>query len=491
VLRSPRLPRLNTLDLSTCGLVADGLQDLTHHLGRLTELVLTDSQLGPDAARILAAAPTLAGVRNLALRSNALGDAGVEALAASPHLAQLRVLSLGNNGIGDAGASALARSPYLASLTGLYLPDNRIGNKGAAALADAATLRNLRWIDLDNNRIRSPGAEALHNSEWLTDLISLSLDGNKIEPDKVQRKAAKKAPTLGAEERALRDAITAAPDDNPPRLRYADWLSRRGDPQGAFIRRGCEKDSDLDSRELALLDAHGESWLKPLRDLGVQDQFDYLDAIVFRRGMVERIRLEDADVFLRHAAALFEAAPALRGVVFRNKVSCAQLAAMPELGRVRELDLYERLRPQDLQRLLASCHLSGLRALSLSCEPAARGAALLAGCSQLSGLTSLSLHGSLGDDGAQALAESSHLAGLTQLELIGTEIGPAGVSRLASSPHLKELRCLHLNSAVPGERGARALADRSQPWTELSLIGAGLDAAGVAILAQASCLAGI
>ena len=35
---------------------------------------------------------------------------------------------------------------------------------------------------------------------------------------------------------AFLQAIRDAPDDDAPRLIYADWLDERGDPRGEFIR---------------------------------------------------------------------------------------------------------------------------------------------------------------------------------------------------------------------------------------------------------------
>ena len=41
-------------------------------------------------------------------------------------------------------------------------------------------------------------------------------------------------------ERGLRTAIFANPDDDAPRLVYADWLLERGDPRGEFIQIQCK-----------------------------------------------------------------------------------------------------------------------------------------------------------------------------------------------------------------------------------------------------------
>src|SRR5688500_114374 len=48
-------------------------------------------------------------------------------------------------------------------------------------------------------------------------------------------------PPMSAEERALLDAVIADPDADEPRLRYAAWCDRQGDPRGTFIREQVEE----------------------------------------------------------------------------------------------------------------------------------------------------------------------------------------------------------------------------------------------------------
>ena len=64
---------------------------------------------------------------------------------------------------------------------------------------------------------------------------------------------------------AFLQAIIECPDDDAPRLIYADWLDERGDPRGEFIRVQCalagmdEYDPrrwDLERRQWTILDAH-------------------------------------------------------------------------------------------------------------------------------------------------------------------------------------------------------------------------------------------
>ena len=75
---------------------------------------------------------------------------------------------------------------------------------------------------------------------------------------------------------ALYRAILDAPDDDAPRLVYADWLDEHGDPdRGEFIRLQCELNqlvigtgegpdryTDIRNRCTELLSAHHRQWVK-------------------------------------------------------------------------------------------------------------------------------------------------------------------------------------------------------------------------------------
>jgi uncharacterized protein (TIGR02996 family) len=103
--------------------------------------------------------------------------------------------------------------------------------------------------------------------------------------------------------------ILASPDDDTPRLIYADWLEEQGDPLGEFIRVQCElatlrapqkrggmygneqprvknpskakRFRELSDRQMALLMAHIGEWVKPL--LGKAT------GVIFERGCIEGI----------------------------------------------------------------------------------------------------------------------------------------------------------------------------------------------------------
>src|SRR5262245_13423738 len=90
---------------------------------------------------------------------------------------------------------------------------------------------------------------------------------------------------------AMLRAIVDSPDDDRPRLLYADWLEEQGDPERAdFIRVQCSLASlaesdprrpELRQREAALLNQFGWVWAE---ELGTQ-----ISEWQFRRGFVERV----------------------------------------------------------------------------------------------------------------------------------------------------------------------------------------------------------
>ena len=51
------------------------------------------------------------------------------------------------------------------------------------------------------------------------------------------------------EQRILLKAVTDHPDDDAPRLAYADWCDRRGDPRGRFIRVQIELANMVENHE--------------------------------------------------------------------------------------------------------------------------------------------------------------------------------------------------------------------------------------------------
>jgi uncharacterized protein (TIGR02996 family) len=80
---------------------------------------------------------------------------------------------------------------------------------------------------------------------------------------------------------AFLEAITDAPEDDAPRLVFADWLQEHGDEhdaaRGEYLRLECEvarlpagdpRRAELTTRASGLWQAHREAWTGALRPMG-------------------------------------------------------------------------------------------------------------------------------------------------------------------------------------------------------------------------------
>jgi uncharacterized protein (TIGR02996 family) len=137
------------------------------------------------------------------------------------------------------------------------------------------------------------------------------------------------------EEREWIDQIRAAPDDDGPRLVFADWLMQRGDPRGEFIAAQCtierlEREGPDDAAEEvrrlrrragAIFKQHQAMWLAPLRAvLGAH--------YVHHRGLVEELRWTMNWECLAAVPRLLAQAPLLRRIV----VEMSDLVSVEELA---------------------------------------------------------------------------------------------------------------------------------------------------------------
>ncbi len=318
------------------------------------------------------------------------------------------------------------------------------------------------------------------------------------------------------------EAILESPDDDTPRLVYADWLDEHGGPgeslraefiraQVALARLPAEDPhrADLDQRAQALHDACGAGW-QP----NVPREVRYIPN-AFRRGFVALLSLP-----VNHWLAQpdrWNAVTPVEGLHFLNAGSHVRdLAACRHLARLRWLSL-RSLGAEGVQRLVRSPHLGRLEHLILRNNSLPDDSVLAAG--ELSGLVALDLDfnhlglegvralvlslprlrslslafNALGADGARVLAGLPDLARLAVVNFQGNHLGPEGVRALASSPHAVGLRWLGLASNEAGDEGARALA--GSPYlaglVRLGLYGNALGPDAVAALAGSGCLGGL
>jgi uncharacterized protein (TIGR02996 family) len=217
---------------------------------------------------------------------------------------------------------------------------------------------------------------------------------------------------MSVTEQALLQAILADPDDDLPRLVYADYLEERGDPRAEFIRLQCQLAAlqaydahrySLESRIQALVAQHAPEWERPFLDLGAEQ-------CEFRRGFVESVTIS-ATAFLQYSSDLFALAP------------------------VRRVHLVE-----------ATDHLFPLFQ-----------------CAALASVSCLDLtENEIPDFGAQALAGSPFLRTLSSLVLCSTKLSDPGIRAILSSECLPALEMLDLSACPLREWDLPTLFDNAR-----------------------------
>jgi uncharacterized protein (TIGR02996 family) len=283
------------------------------------------------------------------------------------------------------------------------------------------------------------------------------------------------------------------PDDDAPRLVYADWLEENGGPaekdRAEFIRvqvalAGLAEDDErrdaLEDRERALLAARGSEWLKPLEGLSTA---------AFRRGFVEQAGM-GARQFLTRGAKVFRTTPLrdlkllrlnqtqggakavagcdllrrLRGLDVANSSLSddlvATLVASPHLTGLASLNLGGTAAAADtMQALVKAAPLANLKVLGLSATLAGRHLALLTRAELPFRLEDLDLGGAyLNENAVRTLVGWPGLAALRRLSLSNVLLRVPGTQQLAASPHLGNLRRLEVANCSIGVTGLQALA---------------------------------
>ena len=274
--------------------------------------------------------------------------------------------------------------------------------------------------------------------------------------------------------------IISDPDNDTPRLIYADWLDENQEaPRADLIRTQCALEKldryslarmELEDHALDLWQKHQNDWQADLPEWARVKE-DWYMASCFRRGFLHRVHGSPED-FLQNADELFAVAPvreAYLGYIFDNGRG---LADCPHLARLHELSLTFSGSKPNLAELLSSHHISELRSLIVkfyqehptgSFEEAApvlqdEDAVSLAECAKLSNLRALDLGCHLiGPEGISALAESRNLQRLECLNITYNPLGGEGIRRLCCSQLLERLTELQMYNTQTGDEGWRAL----------------------------------
>jgi len=311
---------------------------------------------------------------------------------------------------------------------------------------------------------------------------------------------AKHAPS--ADEQALLAAVIAHPDEDTPRLMFADWLEENGQPERAeFIRAQIEAArfppgdpgaKALRARVVELIKQHRKEW-KGVATRGV-----------FVRGFLTGICVPYLNAFC-HKADKWCARDPIRVVYASDfwrvcaegeEVDCPQFEqltglgslsggwggdavetalANPRFANLRMIDFQDGdcNGPQAARAIAAAKHLTNLLVLDLTSNRIGdKGLEALAKAKHLQSLQALRLgdggrdSNNITPDGISALMKSKTLTSLTQLVLEGNELGDKGVERLLAAKWITNLTELDLTATHMEEDGLLMIA-RTRKLTNL------------------------
>ena len=331
----------------------------------------------------------------------------------------------------------------------MVTPPHRVDMGGNSLLmwsqrGDDGTAQMMMWSPETPDEIR--GAELFYDAAH-----SLGAFARKITPGKPRRRS--------TEENALIAAILKNRDDRTGYLVYADYLTERSDSLGDYIRASVEMsalppdhpDADALARKTTdMAEAHAEEWFVPLGELGLRPEtLGFFTPYAWQspeRGVIEEVTIDRPGVLPDHAARLFAAAPFLRKLEFaKGHLDAKGLAKVKQLSQIEELELFHTdLTADQLQTILKSKHLTGLKRLGLGLNP-------------------------LGDDGATVLANWPGLAQLDTLNVSSCQLSPGGVQTLLASAAIDNLTRLRIGGNEDGTATMVFCSPQLTKLTELEI----------------------
>lgn len=266
---------------------------------------------------------------------------------------------------------------------------------------------------------------------------------------------------------ALLRAIEANPEEDTPRLAYADWLEEYASTDAAraraeLIRVQCElvrarpgkRKGELSARERELLNAYRKEW-EAAHPVPLWGTHYYVRGFLFHT--------LDAPDFVNYGEALAAVAPLhFLGLRHTCKVAAA-VAACPALQHVRYLSLESnKLSNKHLAALLRSPHLTNLNTLGLgnnAIDPA--GCRSLAATTSLPSVRVLALYGNfaVNDGGLEALTGAPWFANLVGLHVSSCGVSSEAVTRLAGLPATSRLLSLDVSDFNRTDAAACAILD--------------------------------
>jgi uncharacterized protein (TIGR02996 family) len=300
---------------------------------------------------------------------------------------------------------------------------------------------------------------------------------------------------------ALYAAILAHPDEDTPRLVFADYLEEQGDGRyAAFIRKQVElaKIPEWDplwvrawNHDRDALTGNGFEQFCP----ELPDEMRWPPLTSFRRGFPWQVESTGVAPFLAHADRIAAAIPLqsleLHGdyARWRTPMNLTSLLASPHLARMRELIFsLVRLQPAMIRKLQKSPGVRNLTSLAFeycdldaaatraifqpplvgqleslriedcvtSWDAIAKGIRSARGPHRLKRFVAVA--GSSSYFNSPQVFDSPLLHGLKEFELTGFHLDAGDIRALCESPVVAGLESLTLSKAGPGVPGAKALA---------------------------------
>jgi uncharacterized protein (TIGR02996 family) len=308
------------------------------------------------------------------------------------------------------------------------------------------------------------------------------------------------------DEAFLKD-IVESPDDDTPRLIYADWLEDHGNADRAeFIRAQVElaqppaprtrtRRQQMERRVKALWKQHGADWAK--QPGGGSDKLE-----CWERGFCAHHSARDLATLTAELPRRLTEAPIQHAHIWSTgREDIAPLVAWPLLSRLRSLQLFAKsaygkeetlIGDTEIATLIQCPYLTRLESLDLTQhQVGAEGLRLLGHASALPALRDLLMYGNrwtdecvkvlcdsplasrlrklhagggrvedfLTSEATRYLANTRALANLRVLNLDNTSIGDAGVRHIARAKHFSGLTELWLHECTIRDGGVKAIAN--------------------------------
>ncbi len=290
------------------------------------------------------------------------------------------------------------------------------------------------------------------------------------------------------------NAIRARPDDDEPRLVYADWLDEAGDPLARFIRIQCRRSrlsphdpewERLGHDETELLVQHRKAWFGPIEEITGTNP-------VFLRGVIAHLDITGS-VLVKRANRLFQLAPLVHSLRVRElRQTLGEIVDAPWLERITHLDLSgNSLGNRGLSVLARSPARTSLRQLQMNrCELNAASVVAFANADSFANLQSLHVaDNGLGEVGTRTLATAGALRQVVDLDLSRNHLQDAGAAALVDAA-VWRLRHLRIADNAIGNDGVAALANAPclADLTLLALAGNRISNVGVQKLTHGDAL---